>query len=62
MIKIIVDSTCCPNNEYVKENNIFVNPLRVHFEDEEFIENYSIYDEIYEKMATSDEIPKTSQT
>ena len=61
MIKIIVDSTCCPNNEYVKENNIFVNPLRVHFEDEEFIENYSIYDEIYEKMATSDEIPKTSQ-
>ncbi len=61
MIKIVVDSTCAPNDKYIKENDIFVNPLRILFEDKEFIENESLYDEIYLKMDTTKEIPKTSQ-
>lgn len=61
MIKIVVDSTCCPCEEYVKENGIFVNPLRILFEDEEFVEKDSLYDEIYIKMDETKEIPKTSQ-
>lgn len=61
MIKIVVDSTCCPSEEYVKEKGIYVNPLKILFSDKEYVECDSLYDEIYEKMAKSDEIPKTSQ-
>ena len=61
MIKIVVDSTCCPDDDFVKENGIYVNPLRILFEDEEFTENYSLYDTIYKKMKDTQEIPKTSQ-
>lgn len=61
MIKIVVDSTCCPNEKYVKENGIYVNPLRILFEDKEYIENDALYDEIYGRMETTGEIPKTSQ-
>lgn len=61
MIKIVVDSTCAPNEQYVKEKGIFVNPLRILFSDKEYTECDSLYDEIYDKMAESSEIPKTSQ-
>lgn len=61
MIKIVVDSTCCPSDEYVKQNGIYVNPLRILFEDKEYVENDSLYDEIYQKMDDTKEIPKTSQ-
>ena len=61
MIKIIVDSTCAPSEKYVKENGIFVNPLRILFSDCEYTECDSLYDEIYDKMAATEEIPKTSQ-
>ena len=37
MIKIIVDSTCAPSEKYLKENGIYVNPLRILFEDKEYI-------------------------
>ena len=61
MIKIGVDSTCAPNEEFVKKNKIYVNPLRILFSDREYTECDSLYDEIYDKMAASNEIPKTSQ-
>ena len=61
MIKIIVDSTCAPSEDYVKENGIYVNPLRILFEDKEYIEKDSLYDEIYDKMSQTKEIPQTSQ-
>ncbi len=61
MIKLVIDSTCSPKEEYIKKHGIFINPLRVHFEDEEFTEKESLYDTIYLKMQNSKEIPKTSQ-
>lgn len=61
MIKVVVDSTCCPKEEYVNEKGILVNPLRIHFNDKDYTETDSLYDEIYSKMLTSKEIPKTSQ-
>ena len=61
MIKIVVDSTCCPSEKYIKENGIYVNPLRILFNDREYVENDALYDEIYEKMEKTKEIPKTSQ-
>ena len=39
-IKIIVDSTCAPSEDYVKENEIYVNPLRILFEDKEYLFDY----------------------
>lgn len=61
MIKIVVDSTCCPREQYIKEKGIYVNPLRILFDDGEYVENDSLYDEIYWKMERTGEIPKTSQ-
>ena len=61
MIKIVTDSTCSPIEEYNLKNDIFVNPLKILFEDEEFIESEKIYKDIYSKMAKKNEIPKTSQ-
>ncbi len=61
MIKIIVDSTCAPSEKYLKENGIYVNPLRILFNDKEYVESDSLYDEIYDKMAQTKEIPRTSQ-
>ena len=56
MIKIVVDSTCCPSEKYIKENGIYVNPLRILFDDREYVENDALYDEIYEKMEKTKEI------
>lgn len=61
MIKIVADSTCSPTEEYNIKNDIAINPLKILFEDEEFIESEKIYGDIYHKMAEKNEIPKTSQ-
>lgn len=61
MIRIITDSTCSPLESYNKKNNIIVNPLKILFEDEEFVESEKLYEKIYQKMIDTREIPKTSQ-
>lgn len=61
MIKIVTDSTCSPSEEYNLKNNITINPLKILFEDEEFVESEKLYASIYEKMEKTGEIPKTSQ-
>ncbi|MDD4110693.1 MAG: DegV family protein [Clostridia bacterium] len=61
MIKIVTDSTCSPSEEYNLKNDIKVNPLKILFENQEFVEAENLYTTIYKKMADTKEIPKTSQ-
>lgn len=61
MIKIVTDSTCSPSEDYNLVNNITINPLRILFENEEFIESEKLNETIYKKMEETKEIPKTSQ-
>lgn len=62
MIKILTDSTAYLPENYAKENDIKVIPLRVLFDDEEFDEGYpGSYDEFFEKFTRTKIFPKTSQ-
>lgn len=62
MIKIITDSTAYIPEEYLKENNITVIPLRVLMGEEEFDEGLpGSYEVFFEKFTKNKVFPKTSQ-
>ncbi|SHO50816.1 DegV family protein [Anaerocolumna xylanovorans] len=61
MLKLIVDSTCDLPEEYIKENDILVLPLKVLLEDKEYLDGETInVDEVYEAMKKGN-MPVTSQ-
>lgn len=61
MLKLIVDSTCDLPEEYIKENDILVLPLKVLLEDREYLDGETInVDEVYAAMKRGN-MPMTSQ-
>ncbi len=62
MIKIVTDSTAYLEENFIKENDIKVVPLKVSFGEKHFIEGVDITtNEFYELLAKSETLPKTSQ-
>ncbi len=62
MIKIVTDSTSYMDEDFRRENDITIVPLKVRFGDDTFLEGVDITpDQFYEKLAKSKELPKTSQ-
>ncbi len=60
-IKIIVDSTCDLEPEYLSKHEIEVIPLFVCFDDETFLDGEEIQvPQMYEKVATLGKLPKTA--
>ncbi|WP_191090644.1 DegV family protein [Niallia endozanthoxylica] len=58
----ITDSTCYIDPEYAKQNNIFVVPIGITFENETYKDGIDIREEeLYSKLSTSRTLPKTSQ-
>ena len=61
-VKIIVDSTCDITKDYAKENGIKTFPLKVLFDEEEFIDDIDLTrQEFYKKLSQSKKLPTTSQ-
>ncbi len=62
MIKIIADSTCDLTGEELKAWSITTLPLTIHFGDKSYRDGIDISKkEFYEKLATADKLPTTSQ-
>ncbi len=62
MIRIVTDSTSYMDEDFRRENNIVVVPLKVRFGDKTYIEGVNITpDEFYEKLESEKTLPKTSQ-
>ncbi|WP_338452411.1 DegV family protein [Niallia oryzisoli] len=58
----ITDSTCYIEPEYAKQNDIFIVPIGITFENETYKDGIDITeDELYQRLATSRSLPKTSQ-
>ena len=61
-VRIITDSASDISQEWAKEWNITVLPLKVRFGEEEFLDGVTLSNrEFYERLIETDEIPKTSQ-
>ena len=61
-IRIITDSTSDITQKMAKEKNMIVVPLHNLFGDEEFLDGVTITnDEFYQRLATSEQLPTTSQ-
>lgn len=61
-VAIVTDSTCDLAKELTEQQNITVVPLNVHFGETVFLDQVDITtDEFMDKMATSDQLPTTSQ-
>lgn len=61
-IKIVTDSTCDLPLQMVKENNIAVVPLKIHFGEQTYYEGIDLTpDSFYEKLKGADVLPTTSQ-
>ncbi len=62
MIKIITDSSADLPLQYIKQYDITIVPLTVSLEGKDYLEMIDITPkEFFQKMLTSDELPKTSQ-
>lgn len=62
MVKIVTDSTAYLEEDFIRENDIKVVPLKVSFGEKHFIEGVDITtSEFYELLAKSETLPKTSQ-
>lgn len=62
MIKIIADSTAYTPEDYAKEHDISIVPLRYLYKDEEFVEGMpGTFDAFFEDFTKSKVFPKTSQ-
>jgi DegV family protein with EDD domain len=58
----ITDSTCYIEPEFAKQNNIFVVPMSISFDNETYKDRVDITDEaFYQKLTSSRNLPKTSQ-
>jgi len=61
-IALVTDSTCDLPKSVVKDKNITVIPLNVHFGDETFLDGIDLQsNEFFEKLSTSEIHPQTSQ-
>ena len=61
-IALVTDSTCDLPDSVVKEKNITVIPLNVHFGEETFLDGIDLQsNEFFEKLSTSEIHPQTSQ-
>ena len=61
-VRIIADSASDISQEWAKDWNITVLPLKVRFVEEEFLDGVTLSNrEFYERLIETDEIPKTSQ-
>jgi DegV family protein with EDD domain len=62
MIKIVTDSTAYLREDYVREHDIRIVPLCVHFGDRDFKEGVDLsYEEFYDRLKNAPELPTTSQ-
>ncbi|MCL7451534.1 MAG: DegV family protein [Anaerolineae bacterium] len=62
MIKIVTDSTAYLHEDFVREHDIRVVPLCVHFHDRDFKEGVDLsYEEFYARLKEAPELPTTSQ-
>lgn len=62
MIQIISDSTCDYTPEQAEKNGIRMLPLRVLFNEEEYLDRVTLsVDDFYAKLVETDVFPKTSQ-
>ncbi len=60
-VKIICDSTCDLEKEYLKQHDIEVLPLGINFNDEHYEDGINIsVEELYNKVAEKNILPKTS--
>ncbi|NLM04322.1 MAG: DegV family protein [Clostridiales bacterium] len=61
-IQIVTDTMADMPKYLVDKYNIILVPLSIHFGNEEYIDGVDLtYEEFYEKLSKSDELPKTSQ-
>lgn len=61
-MKIITDSTCDLDFDFLKENGVEIVHLKYFFGEEEFVDGVSMSKaDFYEKLATSSVLPTTSQ-
>lgn len=61
-VGIVVDSTCDISQSELRELDVHVVPLKVLFGEESFLDGVEITpEEFYRKLATVEELPKTSQ-
>ncbi|HZK10417.1 MAG TPA: DegV family protein [Clostridia bacterium] len=61
-IQIVTDSTAYLTKDEIKEYNIKVVPLMVHFQDQDTIEGLpGEFEEFFDKLKTSEDFPTTSQ-
>lgn len=61
-VAIVTDSTCDLAKDLAEQQNITVVPLNVHFGESVFLDQVDIStDEFMDKMATTDQLPTTSQ-
>ena len=61
-IQIVTDSTAYLTKDEIKEYNIKVVPLMVHFQDQDIIEGSpGEFGEFFDKLKTSEDFPTTSQ-
>lgn len=62
MIKIVTDSSCDLPKKFIERHDINVVPLTVNIDGEEYTEGKDITPELFwEKMRSSNDLPKTSQ-
>jgi DegV family protein with EDD domain len=62
LVKIVTDSTADIPAHIVQELGITIVPLKVHFEDETFLDGVTIQPEqFYQKLETAETLPTTSQ-
>ncbi|MBN1192469.1 MAG: DegV family protein [Coriobacteriia bacterium] len=61
-VGIVCDSTCDLGPEWLKDHGVVMVPLKVHFGDTTYLDWLDLTPEVfYEKLASSDTLPKTSQ-
>lgn len=61
-IAVITDSSAVLHQEILAKENVFVLPISVTIDNESYIEGQNLTaEEFYQKMASSKELPKTSQ-
>lgn len=60
-IALVTDSTSDLTEEFKREHDTHIIPLKVLFEDQEFYDGEIASDEFYSRLEKADELPKTSQ-
>ncbi len=61
-VGIVTDSTCDLPDDYLEKHDIRIVPLQVRFGDDEYLDRVTISaQEFYQRLSTSDSLPKTSQ-